>query len=91
MTMKAKQRVLCGCFIAAAISAGWIHGGSPVPQYANWKQVAEELPCDKFEKDGHDVKVAGPLIVDDKTYEQHTFTDEQLIKTIDERCHLKRA
>jgi hypothetical protein len=87
--MKAKHRALCGCAIVAAVSAGWIHGIAV--RYANWSEVAEEVPCTKFEKDAREVKVIGPLIVDDKNYEHHVITDEKLVKTIDDRCHLKRA
>jgi hypothetical protein len=86
--MKAKQQMLCCCLIAAAVSAGWIHGSAG---YADWKTVAADAPCNTFEKDGHDVKVAGPLIVDGKTHEHHVITDEQLVKEIEERCPLKHG
>ena len=89
--MKAKQQVLCGYLIAAAISAGWTHGSAPVPNYANWKQVAEDIPCNKVEKDGGDVRVIGPFVVDGKTFEQHVIKDEKLVKEIDRRCSLKRG
>jgi hypothetical protein len=38
---------------------------------------------------GRDVNVAGPLVVDDKTFFEHIITDETTIKLIDDRCHLK--
>jgi hypothetical protein len=62
-----------------------------IPSYENWKQVAAGGPCDKFEKDGHDVKVTGPLIVAGKTHEHHVITDEKLVEEIEERCPLKHG
>jgi hypothetical protein len=85
--MKAKQQMLCCCLIAAAVSAGWIHGGlRTVLEYASWEKVAADAPCNTFEKDGRDVKVIGPVIVNDKPYEQHILRDDKLVDVIEKRC-----
>ena len=90
--MKAKQQMLCCCFIAAAVSAGWTHGGlRSVPEYASWEKVAADAPCNTLEKDGRDVKVVGPITVDGKTIEHHTITDEKLVKIVEDRCPLKHG
>jgi hypothetical protein len=73
--------------LAAAASAGWIHGAS-TPSYPNWKAVSESHPCEKVEKIGRDVRIVGPLVVDGRPYQQHTIKDEKLIKILDERCSL---
>jgi hypothetical protein len=86
--MNAKQQLLCGCLIAAAVSAGWIHGSAG---YADWKAVAADAPCNTFEKDGRDVKVIGPITVDGKTVEHHVITDEKRVKEIEDRCPLKHG
>jgi hypothetical protein len=90
--MNAKQQLLCGCLIAAAVSAGWTHGGlRTVLEYASWEKVAADAPCNTFEKDGRDVKVDGPIIVDGKTFEHHVITDEKRVKEIEDRCSLKHG
>jgi hypothetical protein len=83
---------LAGGLLAATVSIGWTHGGlRSVLEFASWEKVAADAPCNAFEKDGHDVKVAGPLIVDGKTFEHHKITDEKLVKEIDDRCPLRRG
>lgn len=85
-----RVQLLVGALLVAATSGGWIHGISPPPpRYANWKQVAQDVPCDKVAKDGHDVKVIGPLIVDGKPHEQHVINDRELVEIVDDRCHFK--
>ena len=90
-TMENKRFLLSAAAIfVITVAAGWIHG---LPnRYASWEQVAAEAPCGTFEKDGHDVKVKGPLVVDGRgTGENPIIADEKTIKIIDDRCHLKGA
>jgi hypothetical protein len=88
-TMENKRFLLCtaGIFLIT-VAAGWIHGDD-TPQYANWTDAAEKVKCGMVARFGRDVNVAGPLVVDDKTYFEHIITDEKMIKLIDDRCHLK--
>jgi hypothetical protein len=88
-TMENKRFLLCtaGIFLIT-VAAGWIHGGGE-PRYANWTAVAEKVDCRMVARFGRDVNVAGPLVVDDKTFFEHIITDETTIKLIDDRCHLK--
>lgn len=92
VTAMENKRFLLGVLgiFVITVAAGWIHG---LPnRYASWKQVASEAPCSTFEKDGHDVKVKGPLVVDGRgTAEHPIIADEETIKIIDDRCHLKGA
>jgi hypothetical protein len=90
--MRANQLVVLGLVLLAASGQACqarVRGITAIPSYANWTQAAENVPCDKVEKVGHEVKVIGPLIVDGKSYEQHVIKDENLIKIVDERCHLR--
>lgn len=78
---------VAGIFVAT-VAAGWIHGWGTL-RYESWTAFAENVPCDKVEAVGRDVKVTGTLIVNRKPYEQDKITDDGLIKIIDGRCHLK--
>jgi|HubBroStandDraft_6_1064221.scaffolds.fasta_scaffold477536_1 hypothetical protein len=88
-TMENKRFLLCtaGIFLIT-VAAGWIHGDDR-PQYADWTAVAEKVDCRMVAMFGRDVNVAGPLVVDDKTYFEHIITDEKMINLIHDRCHLK--
>jgi hypothetical protein len=88
-TMENKRFLLCiaGIFLIT-LTAAWIHGDDR-QQYANWTDAAENVKCRMVARFGRDVNVAGPLVVDNKTYFEHIITDEKMIKLIDDRCHLK--
>jgi hypothetical protein len=88
-TMENKRFLLCtaGIFLIT-VAAAWVHGDD-TQQYANWTAVAEKVNCRMVGRFGRDVNVAGPLVVDDKTYFEYIITDEKMIKIIDDRCHLK--
>ena len=88
-TMENKRFLLCtaGIFLIT-VAAAWIHGDD-TQQYANWTDAAEKVKCRMVGRFGRDVNVAGPLVVDNKTYFEHIITDEKMIKLIDDRCHLK--
>jgi hypothetical protein len=90
-TMENKRFLLSAAAIfVITVAAGWIHG---LPnRYVSWKQVAAEAPCSTFEKDGHDVKVKDRLVIDGRgTVEHSIIADEETVKIIDDRCHLKGA
>jgi hypothetical protein len=88
-TMENKRFLLCtaGIFLVT-VTAAWIRGDDR-QQYANWTDAAENVKCRMVARFGRDVNVAGPLVVDNKTYFEHIITDEKTIKLIDDRCHLK--
>ena len=86
------RRFLIGvaAIFLATVAAGYIHDRDTL-RYANWTAFAENVPCDKVEKVDRDVQVTPPLKVSYENFEpNYTVTDEQLVKLVEERCHLGR-
>jgi hypothetical protein len=90
--VKAKENqrfLLCAAgIVLMALVAEHIHGMGAL-RYPTWTAFAENVPCDKVERVNRDVQVTGPLEVDRKNYGwHHPIADQNLVKVIDERCHL---
>lgn len=88
-TKENKNFVICaaGIFVLVA-AAGYIHGLGTL-HYASWSELAQNVPCDKVEKADHGLSVTAPLVVGYLSYEErYTVEDQQLVKTIDDRCRL---
>jgi hypothetical protein len=61
------------------------NGGVPTFEGANWREVLEKVEW----LDGRDLKIATKLVVDGKTFQNPTITEEDRIKELEKRCFPK--
>ena len=78
--------------IASPTHALLLRGGSgtiPTFEGGTWHEVLEQVACQYVTKVGKDLKIAARLIVDGKTFENPTITEESRVKEVERRCFPK--
>jgi hypothetical protein len=69
--------------------ARFLHGSIPTFEGANWHEVLERVACQYVTRDGKDLTIAAKLVVDGKTFQNPTITEEGQIKELEKRCFPK--
>jgi hypothetical protein len=81
--------VFASALLMVPVLGGWTHGSPPTFEAANWHEVLEKIPCQYVTKAGKDLKIAVKIIVDGKTFQNPTITEEERIRELDKRCFPK--
>jgi hypothetical protein len=76
-------------FMAVTSAQALLHGSIPTFEGANWHEVLERVACQYVTRDGKDLTIAAKLVVDGKTFQNPTITEEGQIKELEKRCFPK--
>jgi hypothetical protein len=89
-TKENKRFVMCAAGIfAMTVLSSYIYGRTAILRYESWTAFAENVPCGRLEQVDQNIQVTRPLVINSENFGWHyPVPDKNLVKVIDERCHL---
>jgi hypothetical protein len=80
--------VSTSALLIAASLGGFTHGIAAF-EGKTWNEALAKVPCKDVAKDDKDLKITGTVVVDGKSFQNPTITEEDRIKLLEKRCFPK--